>query len=92
MADVRQLFYKVAPQFIYQFFVKIGSVPHNVNIFPVGVPDEFSSRYTHAYNLNPLSIRVNELLVPDSVSTDDAQTWWVSIPDSFSSFLRQTVC
>ncbi|KAF6827853.1 hypothetical protein CPLU01_08872 [Colletotrichum plurivorum] len=75
MADVRELFYKIAPQFIYQFFVKIRSAPHNLNIFPVGIPDEFSSAYTHAYNLNPLSIHVNELLVHASVASNDAQSW-----------------
>ncbi|KAF6788162.1 hypothetical protein CSOJ01_15072 [Colletotrichum sojae] len=75
VADVGELFYKVAPQFIYQFFIKIRSAPHNTNIFPVGVPDEFSSRYIHAYNLKPPSIRVNESSVPAPARTNDAQSW-----------------
>ncbi|KAG4428576.1 hypothetical protein IFR05_015941 [Cadophora sp. M221] len=50
MADVRELFFKVAPQFIYQFFIRISSTPHNLNIFPVGVPEEFFSRLRDAVN------------------------------------------
>ncbi|KAJ4179096.1 hypothetical protein NW767_014700 [Fusarium falciforme] len=82
MADVRELFFKTAPQFIYQFFVRIHSTPHNLNIFPVGVPENFSSRHTHAYRLNRLSIRINTFLVPGPASTNDVQSWFVraSIP------------
>lgn len=77
MADVRELFYKVSPQFIYQFFIGIRSAPHNLNIFPVDVPDEFMSRYTHAYNLNQLSIQVNAFFVPSPARTNNVQSWWV---------------
>lgn len=75
MADVRELFFKTAPQFIYQFSVRISSTPHNLNIFPVNVPENFSSRYTHAYHLNKLSIRVNTFLVPSQATTNEAQSW-----------------
>ncbi|GKU08292.1 hypothetical protein FLAG1_09622 [Fusarium langsethiae] len=75
MADVRELFFKVAPQFIYQFFIRIKSTPHNLNIFPVGVPENFISRYTRGYNLNQLSIRVNTFPVPGPARTNDVQTW-----------------
>ncbi|EEU36012.1 uncharacterized protein NECHADRAFT_101759 [Fusarium vanettenii 77-13-4] len=75
MADVRELFFKTAPQFIYQFFVRINSTPHNLNIFPVNVPENFSSRYTHAFHLNQLSIRVNTFIVPSPAVTNEAQSW-----------------
>ncbi|KAI8713756.1 hypothetical protein NCS52_01221100 [Fusarium sp. LHS14.1] len=73
MADVRELFFKTAPQFIYQFFVSINSTPHNLNIFPVDVPENFSSRYTHAFRLNQLSIRVNTFIVPSPAATNEAR-------------------
>jgi hypothetical protein len=80
MADVRQLFYKIAPQFIYQFFIQIGSPPHHLNIFPVGVPEAFRARYTHTYFLNRLTIRVESFLVPGPVITNDVQSWWEQPP------------
>jgi hypothetical protein len=83
MADVRKLFFKVAPQFIYQFFVEISSTPHNLNIFPVDVPEEFRSRYTHAYYLHPLSLSVNAFFVPGPASTNDVQSWFVHFSISF---------
>ena len=75
IADVRELFFKVVPQFIYQFFIRISSTPHNLNIFPVGVPEEFFSRYTHIYILNRLRIRVNTFFVPGPAITNDVQSW-----------------
>lgn len=80
MADVRELFHKMAPHLIYQFFIQIGSTPHNVNIFPVGAPGEFLSRYIYAFNPNPLRIRINEFCVPAPMRTNDAQSWWVEVP------------
>ncbi|KAH6608418.1 hypothetical protein Trco_001764 [Trichoderma cornu-damae] len=75
IADVRKLFFRTAPQFIYQFFIQAHSTPHNLNIFPVNVPKDYCSRYTHAYNLNPLSIRINSFFVPGPASTNDVQSW-----------------
>ncbi|KAK2685914.1 hypothetical protein QWA68_016070 [Fusarium oxysporum] len=88
MADVRELFFKIAPQFIYQFFIRINSTPHNLNIFPVGVPENFSSRYTHAYRLNQLSIQVNTFIVPGPARTNDVQSWLQDAVSTAEDVLR----
>ncbi|ETR99116.1 hypothetical protein M419DRAFT_87259 [Trichoderma reesei RUT C-30] len=79
MAAVRRLFFKTAPQFVYQFCIKNKSTPHNLNIFPVDVPKSFKSRYTHVYGLNPLNIRINTFLLPERMRTaegeDEVQKW-----------------
>ncbi|KAF6823042.1 hypothetical protein CMUS01_10855 [Colletotrichum musicola] len=72
----------VPVELIYQFFIQIGSTPHNFNIFPVGAPNEFLSRYTHANNLNPLRIRINKFCVPAPVRTNDAQSWLSDAADT----------
>ncbi|OAP54433.1 hypothetical protein AYL99_11534 [Fonsecaea erecta] len=95
MADVRELFFKIAPQFIYEFFIGIRSTPHNLNIFPVGVPEGFRSRYSHAYILNRLSIRVNAFFVPGPVMTNDVQSWLreaVNTVDNVLDILAEIVC
>ncbi|KAL6860928.1 hypothetical protein J3F83DRAFT_748012 [Trichoderma novae-zelandiae] len=74
MAAVRRLFFKTAPQFVYQFCISNRSTPHNLNIFPVDVPKSFKSRYTHVYGLNPLNIRINTLLLPGPLKTDPLKT------------------
>jgi hypothetical protein len=76
MAAVRELFFKIAPQFIFQFFIQIRSTPHNLNIFPVDVPEEFYSRYTHACMLNRLGIRVDAFFfVPGPARANELQAW-----------------
>ncbi|KAL7823496.1 hypothetical protein V8C26DRAFT_425574 [Trichoderma gracile] len=79
MAAVHRLFFKTAPQFIYQFCINNRSTPHNVNIFPVDVPKSFRSRYTHVYGLNPLNIRINTFVLPERMRTaegeDEVQKW-----------------
>ncbi|KAK8932299.1 hypothetical protein VCV18_000833 [Metarhizium anisopliae] len=75
IADVRKLFSKVVPQFVYQFFIRINSTPHHLSVFPVGVPEEFCQLYTHVYVLNRLNITVNAFFVPGPVETNDVQSW-----------------
>ncbi|GAP89977.1 hypothetical protein SAMD00023353_4300020 [Rosellinia necatrix] len=75
MADVRELFFKVASELTYQFFIGIHSTPHNMNIFPIGIPKDFWPRYTHAKILNPLGIRINAFFVPGPARKDDVQAW-----------------
>ncbi|KAJ9130501.1 hypothetical protein NKR23_g12172 [Pleurostoma richardsiae] len=88
MADVRELFFKVSPQFIYEFFIGISSTPHNLNIFPIGVPKEFFSRYTHAYVLNSLNIRVNAFFVPGPVTRNEVQSWLRDAVDTAADVLE----
>lgn len=73
MAAVRRLFFKTAPQFVYQFCISNRSTPHNLNIHPVDVPKSFRSRYTHVYGLNPLHIRINTFLLPDRLRVDEGE-------------------
>ncbi|KAH0495445.1 hypothetical protein TgHK011_008997 [Trichoderma gracile] len=79
MAAVRRLFFKTAPQFVYQFCIENRSTPHNLNIFPVDVPKSFKERYTHVYGLNPLNIRINTFVLPERMRTaegeDEVQKW-----------------
>ncbi|KAL6697682.1 hypothetical protein J3F84DRAFT_369673 [Trichoderma pleuroticola] len=86
IAAVRKLFFKTAPQFIYQFFITKRSTPHNMNIFPVDVEEEFKSRYTHVYVLNPLQIPINTFKMPDTVATDGVQDWFQAVAND------NTVC
>ncbi|KAL6889851.1 hypothetical protein HDV57DRAFT_514658 [Trichoderma longibrachiatum] len=81
MAAVRRLFFKTAPQFVYEFCVRNRSTPHNLNIFPVDVPKSFKARYTHVYGLNPLNIRINSFVVPERLRADDGE-------DEVQSWLR----
>lgn len=75
MAAVRRLFYQIAPQFIYQFFVSIRSAPTDLNIYPLNIPPAFTLRYTHIFKVLPLTLRTKVLYVPDPVGTDDVQSW-----------------
>ncbi|KAK4063984.1 uncharacterized protein Triagg1_9312 [Trichoderma aggressivum f. europaeum] len=86
IAAVRKLFFRTAPQFIYQFFIAKRSTPHNMNIFPVDVEEKEKSLYTHVYVLNPLQIPINTFKMPDTVATDGVQDWFQTVAND------NTVC
>jgi len=77
---VRELFYGTAPWLIYDFFRdQVGTAPHAVNIFPVGVADNMRERYTYCFVLNKLPIRIREFAVPAVVSEEAVKALYVRI-------------
>ncbi|KAK1246315.1 hypothetical protein MKX08_000117 [Trichoderma sp. CBMAI-0020] len=89
--DVRELFRHVAPALVFQFFLKIGSKPHIMNLFPLNVPQLHKNKYVQIYPINKLNITSQRFLKPAEVEDTKAIATLLSTLDDGLSALSQVV-